>query len=50
LASVISYKLFIQANVKESKAYLIKFSIYNFAFLIILTCIQYFIFKFLKIF
>lgn len=32
LASVISYKLFIQANVKESKAYLIKFSIYNFAF------------------
>ena len=32
LASVISYKLFIQANVKESKAYLIKFSIYNFSF------------------
>ncbi|OPA37310.1 anion transporter, partial [Bacillus cereus] len=50
LASVISYKLFIQSNVKESKAYLIKFSIYNFSFLIILTCIQYFMFKFLKIF
>lgn len=50
LASVISYKLFTQANGKESKAYLIKFSIYNFSFLIILTCIQYFIFKFLKIF
>ncbi|HHT7175303.1 TPA: anion transporter, partial [Bacillus cereus] len=41
---------FTQANGKESKAYLIKFSIYNFSFLIILTCIQYFIFKFLKIF
>ncbi|MGG1425965.1 anion transporter, partial [Bacillus paranthracis] len=50
LASVISYKLFTQANGKESKAYLIKFSIYNFSFLIILTCIQYFMFKFLKIF
>nr|WP_206773462.1 anion transporter [Bacillus cereus group sp. N14] len=50
LASVISYKLFIQANSKESKKYLIKFSVYNFSFLIILTCIQYFIFRFLKIF
>lgn len=50
LASVISYKLFIQANRKESKKYLIKFSIYNFSFLGILSCIQYFIFKFLKIF
>ncbi|MBY0598794.1 anion transporter [Bacillus bingmayongensis] len=50
LASVISYKLFIQANRKESKKYLIKFSIYNFSFLVILACIQYFIFKFLKIF
>lgn len=50
LASVISYKLFIQANGTESKMYLIKFSMYNFSFLIILTCVQYFIFKFLKFF
>ncbi|MEI4828251.1 SLC13 family permease [Bacillus sp. FJAT-53711] len=50
LASVISYKLFIQANRKESKKYLIKFSVYNFSLLVILACIQYFIFKFLKIF
>lgn len=50
LASVISYKLYIQANRKESKNYLIKFSFYNFSFLGILACIQYFIFKFLKIF
>jgi hypothetical protein len=50
LASVISYKLFIQVNRKESKKYLIKFSIYNFSFLAIIACIQYFIFKFLKIF
>jgi Na+/H+ antiporter NhaD/arsenite permease-like protein len=50
LASVISYKLFIQANRKESKKYLIKFSIYNFLFLGMLAGIQYFIFTFLKIF
>ncbi|MFB9760204.1 SLC13 family permease [Ectobacillus funiculus] len=50
LASVISYKLFIQANRKESKKFLIKFSVYNFSFLVILACIQYFIFKFLRIF
>lgn len=50
LASVISYKLFIQVNRKESKQYLIKFSIYNFTFLAILACIQFFIFRFLKIF
>ncbi|MEH7303811.1 SLC13 family permease, partial [Neobacillus drentensis] len=43
LASVISYKLFIQANPKESKKYLIKFSLYNFSLLAILTLIQYII-------
>lgn len=45
LASVISYKLFIQAKPTESKKYLIKFSIYNFSFLAFLTLIQYFILK-----
>ncbi|WP_144548307.1 SLC13 family permease [Bacillus sp. X1(2014)] len=45
LASVISYKLFIQANPTESKKYLIKFSIYNFSILAFLTLIQYFILK-----
>jgi Na+/H+ antiporter NhaD/arsenite permease-like protein len=44
LASVISYKLFTQANPNESKKYLIKFSIYNFSFLALITLIQYFIF------
>ncbi|HYK72662.1 MAG TPA: SLC13 family permease [Pseudoneobacillus sp.] len=50
LASVISYKLFIQANPEEGKKYLIKFSLYNFSFLAFLTLIQYFIFKILNIF
>ncbi|MEH7502759.1 SLC13 family permease [Neobacillus drentensis] len=45
LASVISYKIFIQAYPKESKKYLIKFSLYNFSFLAFLTMIQYFILK-----
>jgi Na+/H+ antiporter NhaD/arsenite permease-like protein len=45
MASVISYKLFIQANPNESKRYLIKFSLYNFSFLVFLTIIQYFILK-----
>ena len=45
LASVISYKLFIQANPTESKKYLIKFSLYNFSFLAFLTLIQFFIIK-----
>ncbi|MBT2698691.1 anion transporter [Bacillus sp. ISL-40] len=45
LASVISYKLFIQANPTESKKYLIKFSLYNFSFLAFLSLIQYFIIK-----
>ncbi|WP_026567627.1 SLC13 family permease [Bacillus sp. UNC41MFS5] len=45
LASVISYKLFIQENPTESKKYLIKFSIYNFSLLAFLTLIQYIILK-----
>jgi Na+/H+ antiporter NhaD/arsenite permease-like protein len=50
LASLISYKLFIQANPEDGKKYLIKFSIYNFSFLVFLTSIQYFIFKIINIF
>ncbi|AGK54009.1 SLC13 family permease [Bacillus sp. 1NLA3E] len=45
LASVISYKLFIQANPQDSKMYLIKFSIYNFTFLVFLTLVHYVIFR-----
>ena len=41
MASVISYKLFIQANPKESKEYLVKFTLYNFSFLALLTLIQF---------
>ncbi|WP_071395031.1 SLC13 family permease [Bacillus tuaregi] len=44
LASVISYKLFVQAKPLEAKKYLVKFSIYNLAFLIILCGIQYALF------
>ncbi|WP_394232060.1 SLC13 family permease [Niallia oryzisoli] len=44
LASVISYKLFIQTKPQESKKYLVKFSIYNIAFLIILAGFQFAIF------
>lgn len=47
LASVISYKLFIQAKPMESKKYLLTFSIYNIAFLIILAASQYVIFSIL---
>ncbi|MGG3466903.1 SLC13 family permease [Neobacillus pocheonensis] len=50
LASVISYKLFIQSSPKESKSYIIKFSIYNFSFLLLLTLIQYIILITFKIF
>ncbi|WP_223587576.1 SLC13 family permease [Neobacillus bataviensis] len=49
LASVISYKLFIQSNPSEAKQYLIKFSIYNFSFLAIFALIQYVILKLLNI-
>lgn len=50
LASVISYKLFIQANPTEGKQYLLTFSIYNFSFLVFLTFFHYMIFKILDIF
>ncbi len=45
LASVISYKIFIQAKPLESKTYLLTFSIYNIVFLIILAACQYVIFS-----
>lgn len=45
MASVISYKLFIYANPKEGKKYLLTFSIYNFSFLAFFTIVQYFILK-----
>jgi Na+/H+ antiporter NhaD/arsenite permease-like protein len=47
LASVISYKLYIQKNPNQSKIYLLKFSIYNFSILAFLTFIQYFVLKML---
>lgn len=47
LASVISYKLFIQTKPLESKKYLLTFSMYNIAFLIILAASQYVIFSIL---
>lgn len=50
LASVISFKLYNQAYPKESKKYLIKFTLYNFSFLALLSIIQYLILKGLKIF
>lgn len=43
LASVISYKLFAQAYPREVKKYLIKYSFYNFSFLMFLTVIHYFL-------
>lgn len=43
LASVISYKLFCNANPTQKTAYLVKFSIYNIAFLVILALVQYLI-------
>ena len=45
LASVISYKLFIHSNPSEGKPYLIKFTLYNFTFLILFAFAQYAIFK-----
>ncbi|MCM3727050.1 SLC13 family permease [Neobacillus cucumis] len=48
LASVISYKLFIQSNPSEGKQYLTKFTIYNFAFLLFFALVQFAILKFLK--
>lgn len=43
LASVISYKLFLKKYPEKSKAYLVKFSLYNFSFLVLLSGIQYLI-------
>jgi Na+/H+ antiporter NhaD/arsenite permease-like protein len=48
LASVISYKLYIQANPSEGKPYLTKFTIYNFSFLFFLALLQYAILKFFR--
>lgn len=50
MASVISYKLYIQTYPNDGKKYLLKFSIYNFSFLAFLTFIPYVILKILKIF
>jgi Na+/H+ antiporter NhaD/arsenite permease-like protein len=50
MASVISYKLYIQSHPHEGKKYLLKFSLYNFSFLAFLTLIPYLILKILKIF
>lgn len=41
LASVISYRFVNMKKPKESKIYLVKFSLYNFSFLALLTIIQY---------
>ncbi|NMD71661.1 anion transporter [Bacillus sp. DNRA2] len=43
LASVISYKQYILAHPNQSKAYLVKFSLYNFSFLFLLILFQFFI-------
>ena len=48
LASVISYKLFLQTNPHQSKNYLKKFSIYNFSFLTFLSLVQYFLLRYNK--
>lgn len=43
LASVISYKLFIEENPDKSKTYIIKFTIYNFISLVLFSLINYFL-------
>lgn len=43
LASVISYKLFIKENPKEGKIYMLRFSLYNFISLILLSAVSYII-------
>lgn len=50
MASVISYKLYIQSYPSQGKKYLLKFSVYNFLFLALLTFIPYVILKILHIF
>jgi Na+/H+ antiporter NhaD/arsenite permease-like protein len=50
MASVISYKLYIQSYPSQGKKYLLKFSVYNFLFLTLLTFIPYVGLKILHIF
>lgn len=50
MASVISYKLYIQSYPSQGKKYLLKFSVYNFLFLALFTFIPYVILKILHIF
>jgi hypothetical protein len=50
MASVISYKLYIQSYPNHGKKYLLKFSLYNFSFLAFLTFVPYVILKILHIF
>lgn len=50
MASVISYKMYIQSDPTQAKKYLLKFSLYNFSFLAFLTIIPYAILKILNIF
>lgn len=50
MASVISYKLYMQTYPNNGKKYLLKFSLYNFSFLAFLTFISYVILKILNIF
>jgi Na+/H+ antiporter NhaD/arsenite permease-like protein len=45
LASVISYKLFIKDNQQKSKAYMLRFSIYNFVSLTLLSALSYMLLK-----
>jgi Na+/H+ antiporter NhaD/arsenite permease-like protein len=47
LASVISYRFVNMKKPGESKIYLVKFSLYNFSFLAVLTFIQYVLLKLL---
>jgi Na+/H+ antiporter NhaD/arsenite permease-like protein len=49
LASVISYRIVNIKKPKESKIYLVKFSLYNFSFLAFLTIIQYILLKVLNL-
>jgi Na+/H+ antiporter NhaD/arsenite permease-like protein len=50
MASVISYKLYIQSYPNHGKKYLLKFSLYNFSFLAFLSFVPYVILKILHIF
>jgi Na+/H+ antiporter NhaD/arsenite permease-like protein len=50
MASVISYKLYIQSYPSDGKKYLLKFSLYNFSFLAFFTLLPYVILKILNIF